>query len=83
MCDSHITVFPLDRRRKLVEGIARVLQSKNAEDASAFWRSTVKTILVQLSKSGIAPGSAEQEVRTLFNAVLAEIGTRSALKLSQ
>ncbi|WP_352529707.1 MULTISPECIES: DUF6074 family protein [unclassified Mesorhizobium] len=36
--DSNISAFPLHRRRKLVEGIARVLESKNGEDANAFWR---------------------------------------------
>ncbi|MER8459275.1 DUF6074 family protein [Mesorhizobium sp. C280B] len=78
MCDSNISAFPLHRRRKLVEGIAQVLESRNGEDANAFWRSTAKTILVQLSESGIAPGLAEQEVGTLLHAVLGEIATRSA-----
>ncbi|OBQ74027.1 MULTISPECIES: DUF6074 family protein [Mesorhizobium] len=78
MGDSSISAFPLHRRRKLVEGIARVLESKNGEDANAFWRSTVKTILVQLSQLGIAPGLAEQEIGTLLRAILADIATRSA-----
>ncbi|WP_084646966.1 DUF6074 family protein [Mesorhizobium sp. WSM2561] len=78
MGESNISAFPLHRRRKLVEGIARVLESKNGEDANAFWRSTVKTILVQLSESGVAPGLAEQEVRTLLRAVLGDIVTRSS-----
>ncbi|MGX9576670.1 DUF6074 family protein [Mesorhizobium sp. f-mel] len=78
MGESNISAFPLHRRRKLVESIARVLESKNGEDANAFWRSTVKTILVQLSESGVAPGLAEQEVRTLLRAVLGDIVTRSS-----
>lgn len=78
MCDSNISTFPLHRRRKLVEGIARVLQSRNRKDAHDFWRSTAKKILVQLSESGIAPGLAEQEVRMLLHAVLGDIATRSA-----
>jgi hypothetical protein len=82
MGESNISAFPLHRRRKLVESIARVLESKNGEDANAFWRSTVKTTLVQLSESGIAPGFAEQEIRTLLRAVLGDIDTRSA-KLAQ
>ncbi|TIL82478.1 MAG: hypothetical protein E5Y89_04960 [Mesorhizobium sp.] len=73
-----MSAFPLHRRRKLVEGIARVLESKNGEDANAFWRSTVKTILLQLSQSGIAPGLAEQEIGTLLRAILGDIATRSA-----
>ncbi|WP_394890235.1 DUF6074 family protein [Mesorhizobium sp. AaZ16] len=82
MADSNISAFPLQRRRKLVEGIARVLESKNREDANAFWRSTAKTILVQLSESGIAPGLAEREVGRLLHAVLGDMTTRSA-KLAQ
>ncbi|WP_353642713.1 DUF6074 family protein [Mesorhizobium sp. WSM2239] len=76
MGESNTSAFPLHRRRKLIESIARVLESKNGEDANAFWRSTVKTILVQLSESGIAPGLAEQEVRTLLRAVLGDIVRR-------
>ncbi|MER9946228.1 DUF6074 family protein [Mesorhizobium sp. M0092] len=67
----------------MVEGIARVLEFKNGEDANAFWRNTAKLILVQLSESGIAPGVAEQEVGTLLHAVLGDIATRSAAKLAQ
>lgn len=78
MGESNISAFPLHRRRKLVESIARALKSKNGEDANAFWRSTVKTILVQLSESGIAPGVAEQEIRTLLRAVLDDIASRSS-----
>ncbi|KUM26987.1 hypothetical protein AU467_18655 [Mesorhizobium loti] len=82
MCDSNISAFPLHRRRKLVEAIARILESKNGEDAKAFWRNTARQILVQLSGSGIAPRLAEQEVGTLLHAVLSDIATRSATKLA-
>jgi hypothetical protein len=67
----------------LVERIARVLESKNGEDANTFWRSTAKTILVQLSDSGIAPGLAEQEVGAFLHAVLGDIAARSAAKRAQ
>ncbi|WP_394886326.1 DUF6074 family protein [Mesorhizobium sp. AaZ16] len=83
MGDSNISAFPLHRRRKLVEGIARVLESKNGEEANAFWRSTAKQILIQLSESGIAPGLAEREVGTLLHAVLSDMATRSAAKFAQ
>jgi hypothetical protein len=83
MSDSNISAFPLHRRRKLVEGIARVLESKNGEDANAFWRSTAKQILIQLSESGIAPGLAEREVGTLLHAVLGDMAARSAAKFAQ
>lgn len=77
---SNIRAFPLYRRRKLVEEIARVLESKNGEDANAFWRSTAKTILLQLSESGVAPRLAELEVGSLLHAVLGDVASRSAAK---
>ncbi|WP_352875299.1 DUF6074 family protein [Mesorhizobium sp. M0959] len=46
-----MSAFPLNRRRKSVEDVARVLEPKNLEDANAFWRSTAKTILVQLRQA--------------------------------
>ncbi|PAQ05503.1 hypothetical protein CIT26_30565 [Mesorhizobium temperatum] len=61
-----------------VKKSARILETKNGEDANAFWRSTAKRILVQLFESGIAPGLAEQEVGTLLHAVLGDIAARSA-----
>lgn len=82
MCDSNITAFPLHRRRKLVEGIARVLKSKDGEDANVFWRNTAKQILVQLSESGISPTLAKQEVVTLLHAVLDDIAVRSGATLA-
>ncbi|WP_352829977.1 hypothetical protein [Mesorhizobium sp. M0159] len=33
---TQTPAFPLHRRRKLVKGIARILESKNREDANAF-----------------------------------------------
>ncbi|WP_245270467.1 DUF6074 family protein [Mesorhizobium ciceri] len=67
----------------MVDGIARILESKNGEDANAFWRATAMTILVQLSESGIAPRLAEQEVRALLHAILGNMATRSAEKLAR
>ncbi|MET3524194.1 hypothetical protein ABID25_006064 [Mesorhizobium abyssinicae] len=66
----------------MVEGIARVLKSKNGEDANVFWRNTAKQILVHLSESGIAPILAKQEVVTLLHAVLDDIAMRSAATLA-
>jgi hypothetical protein len=75
---SNLVAFPLHRRQKLVEGIARVLASKNGEDANVFWRNMAKQILGQLSAYGLGAEAAEQEVRTLLHSVLKEMGTRSA-----
>ena len=62
MGESNISAFPLHRRQKLVDSIARVLESKNGEDANAFWRSTVKTILVQLSNQELHRGSPNRKL---------------------
>ena len=66
MCDSNISAFPLHRRRKLVEGIARVLESKDGEDANAFWRNTAKAILVQLSDQELHPGWRNRKSERFF-----------------
>jgi hypothetical protein len=75
---SNLVAFPLHRRQKLVEGLARVLASKNGEEANVFWRNTAKQILGQLSAYGLEAEAAEQEVRTLLHTVLKVMGTRSA-----
>jgi hypothetical protein len=75
--NSNVVAFPLHRRKKLVSGIARVLESKHGDDANGFWRETAKEILRQLFASGLTVETAEEEVRTLLYAVLAEIHSRS------
>jgi hypothetical protein len=75
---SNLVAFPLHRRQKLVEGLARVLASKNGEEANVFWRNTAKQILGQLSAHGLEAEAAEQEVRTLLHTVLTVMGTKSA-----
>jgi hypothetical protein len=72
-----VVAFPLHRRRKLVRGIARLLEAKNGEDANVFWRSTAKHLLAQLAASGVTTQAAEQEVRTLLQSVLQEMRSRS------
>ncbi|MEO9339109.1 DUF6074 family protein [Mesorhizobium sp. SB112] len=69
----NIVAFPLHRRKTLVKGIAKVLASKNGEDANRFWRDTAKTILRQLQTQGLQQGDSEREVRALLSAVMAEI----------
>jgi hypothetical protein len=75
---SNVVAFPLHRQQKWVQSIARVLASKNGEDANLFWRNTAKEILGQLSAYGVEEEAAEQQVRKLLHTVLNEIGTRSA-----
>jgi hypothetical protein len=75
---SNLVAFPLHRQQKLVNGLARVLETKNGEEANAFWRHTAKQILSQLSDCGLGGEAAEQEVRTLLHTVLKEMDTRSA-----
>lgn len=70
MVSSSVSAFPLYRRQKLVGGIASVLQSKNGEDATIFWRETAKQLLRQLLSSGVEAAAAEEEVRKLFYTVM-------------
>ncbi|MEO3386669.1 DUF6074 family protein [Mesorhizobium sp. CAU 1741] len=70
---SEIVAFPLHRRRTLVTDLARVLQSKEGQAATLFWRDTAKDLLSRLTRSGISVQSAEDQVRSLLYAVVAEI----------
>ena len=76
--NSGIVAFPLYRQRKLVSGIVHILRSKHGEDATLFWRETAKELLGQLAKSGVDLASAENQVRDLLYAVIAEIETPAA-----
>lgn len=68
-----VVAFPLHRQQKLVSGIADALRSKQGEEATLFWRETAKRLLRQLAESGVAIRSAEDQVRNLLYAVMAEI----------
>jgi hypothetical protein len=70
---SSVVVFPLCRQRKLLRDTANVLRSKHGETATLFWRDTARSLLQHLAAKGIDPAAAEEEVRNLLYAVLAEI----------
>lgn len=70
---SDIVAFPLFRRQKLVRDIGKILQSKQGDDATLFWRETAKGLLRQLAKNGVPAQQAENEVRRLLYAVMVEI----------
>lgn len=70
---SEIIAFPLDRRRKLVSDLASVLNSRHGDDATRFWRDTAKTLLSQLLSAGVANEDAQDQVRSLLYAVVAEM----------
>lgn len=70
---SNVAAFPLCRQRKLLSGIANVLRSKQGEAATLFWRETAQSLLQQLSANGIDLAAAEEQVRDLLYAALAEI----------
>lgn len=76
---TSVVAFPLHRQHKLVSGIADVLSTKHGEDATLFWRQTAKDLLRQFGDSGVDPQSAENEVRNLLYAVIAQIEA-SAMK---
>lgn len=71
--ESEIIAFPLHRRPKLVSDLASVLNSKHGDDATAFWRETAKTLLRQLVSAGVADDDAQDQVRRLLYAVVAEM----------
>lgn len=70
---SKVAAFPLSRQQKLVRGIANVLHCKRGDEATLFWRDTAKALMQNLITRGVAPQSAEDEVRGLFYAVLVEM----------
>lgn len=75
---TDIVAFPLHRQHKLVSGIAHVLRSKHGDDATLFWRQTARDLLQQMAQNGIAAHAAEEEVRSLLYAVIAEIEAGAA-----
>ena len=70
---STVVAFPLRCQQKLLRGIAAVLGSKQGEEATLFWRETAKALLQNLVERGVDAHLAEDEVRDLFYAVMAEI----------
>lgn len=74
-----VIAFPLHRQHTLVSGIAGLLGAKHGEDATLFWRQTARDLLRQLGDNGVDPKSAENEVRSLLYAVIAQM-EESALK---
>jgi hypothetical protein len=78
LVSSTVKAFPLYRRQKLLGDIASELQSKQGEEASRYWRETAKELLQRLSDQGVDSASAQEEVRTLLYAVLAEMESKTA-----
>jgi hypothetical protein len=76
--NAEVRAFPLHRQRKLVSGIARVLGSKQGEEATLFWRETAKSLLQRLIENGVQQAAAEDEVRALLHVVLSELETDAA-----
>jgi len=72
-----IIAFPLRRQHRLVSEIANMLLSKSGNDATLFWRETAKDLLRQLAENGVALQAAEDEVRSLLYAVVAEMEGQS------
>jgi hypothetical protein len=70
---STVTAFPLSRQQSLLRSIADVLRSKQGEEATLFWRETAKGLMQNLTERGVDAQSAQDEVRVLFYAVMAEM----------
>ena len=79
---STIAAFPLSGQHKLLKGIAAILASKQGEDATLFWRETAKALMQNLVERGVDAQSAEDEVRDLLYAVLAEVETDARVSRS-
>ncbi|MBN9066722.1 MAG: hypothetical protein J0H60_09715 [Rhizobiales bacterium] len=77
---TTVTAFPLSRQQKLLRGIADVLRSKQGVEATLFWRETAKGLMQNLTERGVDAQSAEDEVRALFYAVMAEIDTDAQVR---
>jgi hypothetical protein len=77
---SAVTAFPLSRQQQLLRGIADVLRSKQGEEATLFWRETAKGLMQNLIERGVDARSAEDEVRDLFYAVMAEMETDAEVR---
>lgn len=75
-----VTAFPLSRQQNLLRSIASVLRSKHGEKATLFWRETAKGLMQNLTERGVDAQSAEDEVRALFYAVMAEIDTDAQVR---
>lgn len=80
---STVTAFPLSRQQKLLKSIAAVLTSKQGEEATLFWRETAKALLQNLVERGVDGQSAEDEVRDLFYAVMAEMETNAEVRRAE
>lgn len=78
LVSSTVKAFPLYRRHKLLSDIASELQSRQGEEASRYWRETAKGLLQLLNDQGVDPLAAQDEVRALLYAVLAEIESKAA-----
>jgi hypothetical protein len=76
-----IIAFPLSRQRQLVSSVADALRSRQGESATLFWRETAKDLLRQLAANGVEARLAEDQVRNLLYAVVAELET-DAVKAS-
>lgn len=76
---AEIIAFPLSRRQKLVSDLALVLSKKHGAEANRFWRDTSKTLLQHLTAAGASLEHAEDQVRDLLYAIIAEIEAETAM----
>ena len=70
-------VFPLDRRVGKIRRVCDVLESKHGNDADSYWRTIIRGLGEQLTRSGIPEKSIDQELRAFAEAVQLELRRRS------
>jgi len=69
----RVLVFPLARRVVRVRNVAEKLSQKSGFVAEAYWKQTVSTLRGQMERAGIETEVIDQELRSFFDAVQAEL----------
>ncbi|WP_367158806.1 DUF6074 family protein [Mesorhizobium sp.] len=82
MHDSNFWVFPLDRRRTLVESIAQALETKKGEAASAFLALCCQENAHSIVRCRNCAEFAAQEVGSLLHAVLDDMANRTVMHIA-
>ena len=68
-----VILFPLTKRIGKVRHTARLLSSKNGDDANLYWKQVIAATRKHLSRVGQTPDEIDTEIRTFFDAVQSEL----------
>ena len=73
----RVVAFPLAKRVSKVRRVADLLERKHGRDAEIYWKTTVRGLIDQLARAGIAGAEATEEVRSFHEAVQSELTRRA------